>query len=329
MDRVDYQSLIIQDLVNFHKSEELNLNPWYQRRSVWTTPQKSYLINTLHEQKPIPELYIRHSLDLEKEKSIKEVVDGQQRTRAILSYINDEFSAYHPDHSRKVFYSKLTGPQRQKFLLTSIPVGYLLGANDSDVIDIFGRINSVSKTLNTQEKRNAKFSGEFKQFSLKYASDKVQFWRINKIFTENEIARMTEVQFISDLVLNLRDGISDFTPKLLDSIYLEYDEEFPIRNSMEKRLDRVFNMLGNLPEGQIAETIFSRQPILFSLLIVLDEVRQASSNKLSEILYEIDARFLDEENPDSDDKEFVEASSATTQRIRQRNIRHKYLLSFF
>ncbi|MBA2705885.1 MAG: hypothetical protein H0U60_18770 [Blastocatellia bacterium] len=30
MERVDYQSLVVQDLVNLHKAGELDLNPWYQ-----------------------------------------------------------------------------------------------------------------------------------------------------------------------------------------------------------------------------------------------------------------------------------------------------------
>ena len=67
MDRVDYQSFIIQDLINDYNDQKLDLNPWYQRRSVWTQPQKAYLINTLFERKPIPAVYIRHTIDLEKE----------------------------------------------------------------------------------------------------------------------------------------------------------------------------------------------------------------------------------------------------------------------
>ena len=152
MDRVDYQSLIIQDLVNIHKAGELELTPWYQRRSVWNVSQKSYLINTLFEQKPIPAIYIRHSLDLEKAKSIKEIVDGQQRTRTIIGYCNNEFAAKHPAHGTKIKFSELKKDEQQKFLITAISIGYLLGASDSDVIDIFGRINSTSKSLNAQEK---------------------------------------------------------------------------------------------------------------------------------------------------------------------------------
>ena len=31
MERVDYQSLVIQDVINLEKQGELNLNPWYQK----------------------------------------------------------------------------------------------------------------------------------------------------------------------------------------------------------------------------------------------------------------------------------------------------------
>ncbi len=243
MDRVEYQSLIIQDILNLHRSDELNIAPWYQRRSIWTRPQKAYLINTILEKKPIPAIYIRHSIDLEKGKSVREIVDGQQRTRSILEFCNDEFSVRHPHVVARMTFSELSQSQREAFLLTAIPVGNLLGATDEDVIDIFGRINSVSKNLNPQEKRNSRFSGEFKQFCLAQASSRVQLWRDFDIFSANDIARMNEVQFISDLPLNLLEGLSDFGPAKLDSIYGKYDEEFPNQEDLTKRFDQLFDFI--------------------------------------------------------------------------------------
>jgi len=108
VDRVDYESVVIQDLLNFYSRDELDINPWYQRRAVWLRPQKSYLINTIHEKKPVPSIYIRHAIDLEHERSVKEIVDGQQRVRCLLEYRNDEFSAPHPKHKKPVKYSDLS-----------------------------------------------------------------------------------------------------------------------------------------------------------------------------------------------------------------------------
>ena len=329
MERVDYQQLLIQDILNLEKSGELDYSPWYQRRSVWTAPQKSYLINTLHEQKPIPAIYIRYSLDLDRGKTVREVVDGQQRIRAILGYCRDEFPARHPATKDRRMLSQLSRTQRQEFLLTALPVGYLLGASDADVIEIFGRINSVSKSLNAQEKRNAQFSGEFKQFCLEQAASRVELWRTYNIFTANDIARMNEVQFISDLTLNFLEGLSGLSQKKLNDVYDKFDECFPHRDEMTRRLDRLFDFIVNLDLSAISDTVFSRQPLFFSLLLVLDSQENIEGRRVEEALYEMDARYqLESERQTVADREFVSASTATTQRIQQRKIRYNYIRRF-
>jgi hypothetical protein len=328
MDRVDYQTIVIQDLINLNKADELDLSPWYQRRSVWNPTQKSYLINTLLEQKPIPAIYIRHSLDLERSKSIKEVVDGQQRCRSIIGFASDEFSSKHPNHEKKVKFSKLKKEEQQKYLLTSIPVGYLLGADDADVIDIFGRINSISKSLNAQEKRNAAFSGEMKQLCLKEASSRINFWRNYSIFTANDIARMNETQFISDVVLNFLNGLSDYSSAKIDALYKKYDESLEQAKDISERLDRVFDQIAGLPPERISDTIFNRSPILFSLILVIDEIR-LTTKALEKAILAIDERYNSEENLTENDLSFIDACKSTTQRIAQRKVRDEYVRSFF
>ena len=329
MERVDYQPLLIQDMLNYHRSDELNLTPWYQRRSTWTTPQKSYLINTLHEQKPVPAIYVRYYLDFDKGKTIREIVDGQQRTRAIIGYCEDQFPAKYPLSIQKQFFSQLSREKQEIFLLTAIPIGYLLGATDRDVIDIFGRINSISKTLNSQERRNAKYSGEFKQFSLEQASSRLNLWREYNLFAANDIARMLEVQFISDLVLNLlAEKICDFSPTKLDALYRQHEVMFPHEKDIAARLDRLFDFIVSLDVASIRDTIFVRQPILFSLLLVLDSLRSLDRQRIEEGLHEIDNRYNDYDNHTEEDRNFVEASRATTQRLRQRTIRDRYIRGF-
>lgn len=331
MERVDYQSLVIQDIINLENAGELDTTPWYQRRSVWTTGQKSYLINTLFGRKPIPALYIRHSLDLVKGKSIKEIVDGQQRTKAIISFYNDEFAARHPDHEKLIKFSSLSNAQKQSYLLTSIPIGYLLGATDADVIDIFARINSVAKTLNAQEKRNAQYSGEFKQFCVTQAVKRTEFWKGYQIFSGNDIARMNEVQFISDVVLNFMEGLSDFNVKKLDDFYRDYDENFPQAKQYGAKFDKIFDFLISLDPNTITQTIFNRQPLFFSLLIVLNDLPKLNKVKIEAGLREIDNRFnsdIDLAERSKEDINFYNASSSTTQRLANRKIRDKYIRKY-
>jgi hypothetical protein len=327
MDRVDYQSLIIQDLVNENKEKKLNLNPWYQRRSVWTRPQKAYLINTLFERKPIPAIYIRHTIDLDAGKSIKEVVDGQQRSRTIIEYCNGDFSAKLSDGKTRKTFVQLTATEREHFLLTPLPVGYLLGATDKDVIDIFGRINSVSKSLNPQERRNAAYSGEFKQFVLRKAIGYLEFWRSTGLFTGTDIARMAEVQFIADLIRNMIYGLSDFTQNQINKVYAEYDEEFQFTDDIEARMDFVFNIIMQMDPNVIKNTIFNRQPIFLSLALIIDEFRHEYIKDLEEKLFALDAEVKDENVKKEDTITFRTAISSTTQRIHSRRVRREFIIS--
>ena len=331
MERVDYESLIIQDLLSFQKDKSLDVNPWYQRRSVWSDPQKAYLINTIHERKPVPSIYIRHHIDLDEERSVKEVVDGQQRVRSIISYRADEFPARHPDHKKKVKYSELTRSQQQRFLSTKLSVGYLIGADDRDVIEIFGRINSISKTLNPQEKRNALYSGEFKQFSLKEAVERLAFWRNASIFTANDISRMQEVQFTSDLIINLIQGLSDYSASLIDRYYKDYDSEFPADEAVKARLDAVFDKLASVPPAILAESIFSTDQVLLSLIVALDARGPSAvpTAKLVEVIRDTDAKIaayreLDVQT-EVETRFLTGFTGGNLHRIRARTIRNEIL----
>lgn len=329
MDRVEYEKLVIQDLVNMHKNGELNLNPWYQRRSVWIQPQKAYLINTIFEKKPIPSLYIRHSLDIDAEKSIRDIVDGQQRIRAILEYVDNQFASKHPNYPKRVKYSQLKRTEIENFKLTSLSIGYLLGATDEDVIEIFGRLNSVSKSLNAQEKRNARYSGEFKQFCLMQAAKRVVTWRDLRVFSANDIARMEEVQFVSDLAVNLINGLSDYSAPKLDKTYKEYDEDFPNHDEIESRFEKIFTQIAALKPESIRDTVFSRPPIFFSLCIILDSVeKKILSSQIESTLYEID-QIMNSDIPLTErtqsEAEFISSCTASTQRIKQRRIRQRFI----
>lgn len=312
MDRVDYQSLLIQDLIAANGDKTLDINPWYQRRSVWSTPQKAYLINSILEQKPVPSIYIRHQIDIDNERSVKEVVDGQQRIRTIISFRNNEFQAKHPNHPRKVVFSDLSRTEKESFLATAVSVGYLIGADDRDVIEIFGRINSISKTLNPQEKRNAQYSGEFKQFSLQQAALRVPFWRSSSIFSANDISRMVEVQFISDYAISMLEGLQDYSSSKIDRYYKSFDDAFDAGDDLRARMERVFQLLAALPPEIFKDTVFSQYQVAFSLMVVLDTMRENMPNadRVTMAMRMVDAQATGARNSGEltgDDLQLVEA----------------------
>jgi uncharacterized protein with ParB-like and HNH nuclease domain len=88
----DSRTYSVNDFVEWDSQKQLVLNPAFQRRAVWSEKAKSYLIDTILRGKPIPKVFIRQKLNVTTKTSIREVVDGQQRLRTILSYLRDGFA---------------------------------------------------------------------------------------------------------------------------------------------------------------------------------------------------------------------------------------------
>ena len=212
-------------------------------------------------------------------------------------------------------------------------VGYLIGASDENVIEIFARINSVSKTLNPQEKRNAQFSGAFKQFSVAEAVERLPFWRNNRIFTDAQIARMLEVQYISDLAINLDEGLQDFSSATLNHYYRKYETSFEKDTALKRRISRLFDILVALPDGLLKSTVFSTPQILFSLMIVVDRHPVANTDQIAECINELESRVeatKSGEQPQALDTDLFGAfTSGNLHRIRARQLRDSAIAEFF
>ena len=143
---------------------------------------------------------------------------------------------------------------------------------------------------------------------------------------------MQEIQFVADAVLNLLNGLSDYSSAKLDAIYKTHEETFPGVRTVKQRLDRCFTVIASIPKHVITSTIFRRQPLFFSLILAIDAKRATPRpKKLEHALQEIDDRFNSEtpvtERPASD-AEFYEACRASTQRIKNRKIRDQYIKRF-
>ncbi|HEM5197160.1 TPA: DUF262 domain-containing protein, partial [Streptococcus suis] len=86
---IKFNSKIIQinDIIEWYEKGELDYSPKYQRNSVWTQNAKSYLIDTIIRGLPIPPIFLRQKIDVGLRKTTREVIDGQQRLRAIIDYV--------------------------------------------------------------------------------------------------------------------------------------------------------------------------------------------------------------------------------------------------
>ena len=81
----------ISEFYRWQTEGSLKLNPPFQRNPVWSDKNRSYLIDTVLNQLPVPEIYMQ--VDTNENGYTKYiVVDGQQRIRAILDFIAGTFA---------------------------------------------------------------------------------------------------------------------------------------------------------------------------------------------------------------------------------------------
>lgn len=230
----------------------LILKPPYQRKPVWTYDQKAYLIDTILKKYHIPAIYIHRETDAEG-KSNYNIVDGQQRIRSILDFINGDFAlseTYNPEYADYNF-DDLPDSVQQYFWGYILYVREITGATENDVRNMFKRMNKNVVALNAQELRHATYSGDFIRLMEELAEDDA--WAENKIVTANQIRRMKDVEFLSSLFISMMHGIQDKT-KELDKYYQFYEEKDNFRDKskwrklFQKTVDMIFLLFPDIKE---------------------------------------------------------------------------------
>ena len=259
----------INDFREWKNRGELVLQPRFQRREVWSAKAKSFLIETILKGFPIPAIYIRQKIDLRLKKTIREIVDGQQRISAILNYLNDEFtiSKVHNKRYGGLKFSELSEEVQKSFLGYDLTIDLLVGASDSDVLDVFARINSYTVVLNRQEKLNAEFSGKFKQIVFDLGRAHLEFWRKNGILSDINIMRMKEAELCSDLVIAMIDRIQD--AKKARPYYKKYDDDFPQELMVVNRFKHCIDKIAEIFGDNLVESEFRSSTLFYSIFCVI------------------------------------------------------------
>jgi hypothetical protein len=257
-----------------HKKGTLSLRPKYQRNPIWSIGQKCFLVDSLISGAPIPQVFvnIKDEGSGKSRRSIYEVVDGQQRLRAILEYMNDDYRlvkiaakaypvspAYLP-HVGKEF-SLLPGALQDAIWNYPLAVQELRGWDDDQIRALFRRLNYVVERLNKQELRHSQYFGEFVTAVESLA--KAPFWDEIGFFSRHDSVRMKDVEFVSELFVLLIDGVQE-GQSTLDSFYAEYDVVFPKKNLWMSRFRRVLDSLRTL-EPLLESSRFTKKADFYGL----------------------------------------------------------------
>jgi Protein of unknown function DUF262 len=266
----------VQDFIAALERKEIIVNRDYQRSDeVWPDAARSYLIETVLLDYPIPKLAVHQVTDPATGKSHKELVDGQQRAATIRAFYEDKFelsNAVENKPLRGIRYSTLSGDQRTTFLNYQLNVDLFLGAETSQIREVFRRINSYTIPLNAEEQRHAKFQGIFKWFLHRLALGLDSIWELCGVFTEKQLVRMADNKLFAEICHAMMNGITTTNKRSLDKLYADNDAEFDDEESFESRILMAVLMLGEWED--LHNTSIMKPFQVYSLILAIMHVTE-------------------------------------------------------
>lgn len=247
-------------------AEELQLKPPFQRNPVWTDNQKSYLIDTILNGFPVPELYMQEYSDKDGN-DVYVVVDGQQRVRSCIEFIQGKFSMSGIDSPKwaDMSFDQLSDDEKKSIYNYTFVVRLLPEIPDDEIRGIFKRLNRYVVALNKQELRHATYWGQFIRCVEEIADE--ERWSSFGIFTPNDVRRMLDIEFISELVVGYLHGPQN-KKESLDRWYQAYEVEFPD----DRRVRKIVNAtLGEVESclPLITKTRWRKKSDFYSLFLAL------------------------------------------------------------
>ncbi len=246
MKKTTAKIITVSDLVQWKSKGEIELSPLYQRNSVWNETAKAYLIDTIVRGLPIPPIFLRQTIDVNTKTTNRQIIDGQQRVRAILDYVVAESFSIKKSHNKALGgkkYSDLDPEVQEMILEYEILAEVVTEKDDSIIYDMFARLNSNNIVLNKQEIRNSKYWGEFKVLVYRLSSKYRDFFLSNKLLSDKECARMGDSELVNSLLILLIEGIVKETPKSIENTYKKYDKEFDNCEAIEARFHSLMNII--------------------------------------------------------------------------------------
>lgn len=273
--------------------ETLKIKPPYQRKPIWTSKQKCYLIESILMGLPVPEIYIQQ-ITSPKGETTYAIVDGQQRIRTVLQFIGSEIDPDEKEHNKFVLdklkstsewynasFSDLLDNVKTSFYGYQFVVRYLKTGSDDEVRDMFERLNKYLTPLKSQELRNATYMGPFIKLSEVLADN--EYWAENRIVTAAAIRRMSDVEFMSELLIGVLHGPQGGSAKVIDEYYHQYEDyedEFPEQRAAVKLFNETLNTIkAHLPD--IKATRWGNKTDFYTLFVTIADLLRLGRFKSS------------------------------------------------
>lgn len=243
------------------RRKTINTNPDYQRPSVWTKSQKALLIDSILRDYDIPKIYL-HKVSNDR----FDVVDGQQRIRAIWDFYDDVFSL--PKDSDKVNGIDVAGKKYSELDITvsdiidsyNLDFVILDNKNEDEIREMFLRLQNGT-SLKAQEKRNA-IPSKIRDFVKKVACHDF-FYKVN--FNNS---RLTYDLIAAQMcLLALKGAICNIKDKDLNEMYWS-NQDFDENSNEAKNVLRILKYLNDMFESKTPE--LKRYSVISLFILIMD-----------------------------------------------------------
>ncbi len=225
-----------QDLswfLDLYAWNQIDLNPPYQRKSIWGRSDKKFFLNTIFNNFPCPAIYVQK--EIKNGKTMYFVVDGKQRLQTIFDFYNNKLSIPSDFGDLRLDGKKWKDIEKDSELSSifydyNFTVEILTGVQNELWKEVFDRLNRNAKVLTDQELRHARFDGWLinnveNEANEENLENDNKFWKNVGIATKGKAARMKDAEFISILMLIiLENDFVGFPQDAISELYLKYDK---------------------------------------------------------------------------------------------------------
>lgn len=317
----------------------LNLDPPYQRRSVWNQAYKEYFIDTIILDYPAPAIFLYEDIN-EQGIATYNVVDGKQRLTTIFEFIDNKFNV--DKNSEKVelqdkYFSEFSKEDKGLFWSYSFSVEYLPTSDLAVINNVFNRINRNVAKLTAQELRHAKYSGDF-IVAVETFTDEL-FVALPKDFpriSPKSMREMKDYEFIAQLFLRIEDSPKGYSGDELDFEFSNRENDWEKKNIVIESYKRVINHLVSIlkvdSDLALIRTRLRNQADFYSLfgaLFHLDSIgNRLDYSKVYQKLLSFALLVDDDNNRDSneDAKKYYEHTRTASNRTLARKEREDILI---
>jgi len=259
----------------------LELDPPYQRRSVWNQRYRQEFIETVLLGYPAPSIFLYAATEDDGTR-LYSVVDGKQRLTAILDFVEDNFQTPDDDspltdEDRGKYFSGLA--DKSRVWTYEFTVEYLPSTDESLLKDVFDRINRNVARLTRQELRHARFAGAFATQVESLVEDMVELLPPNfPRIVESSRRQMKDVEFVVTLALLIEQGPEATSQDDLDRIYSDRDEDWEASTETTRTLRSIWRYIAEVAEAEpeLLGTRLRNQGDFYALVGAVHEISEGN-----------------------------------------------------